>query len=371
MKNSKFILCLPLALCVLASCGKAESVSQEEADMAKVLASAMQKGQEAYNGLAFETRFAQKFHIAYRSENENVLSTYSRDYDAEGSITMAYTLSLGEGESFNLGALYNQGSAYFSGAQKEISKINHIVTPKAGSNEPVRSLKEDYSYHHLFGIQFDGDTLLAKANDTLGDRIDESANRSDTFLGRIDKDAVDGYGSEALEASLGKILYLSTWSEVSSCRNAMTTYFKNLSLNSLDEASSFIRGNSVSFARENGSMKATFSLKCSDVFRYVLSKSINVEKRILCSVAIDEGKAILTQYEYDFKDVYAALLEQEKEGKKAFESTMESFVIRGKKLDMPADQLKLDGTFEEYSAEQASDFMEQVQEHVIPHPAKR
>ena len=67
--------------------------------MAKALASAMKKGQEAYNGVAFETRFAQKFHISYQSENENVQTSYSRDYDAEGSITMAYILNLQEGEN--------------------------------------------------------------------------------------------------------------------------------------------------------------------------------------------------------------------------------------------------------------------------------
>ena len=371
MKKSKSLLCLPLALCALFSCGKPSNVSQEEADMAKALASAMKKGQEAYNGVAFETRFAQKFHISYQSENENVQTSYSRDYDAEGSITMAYILNLQEGESFNLGKLYNEGSAYFNGAQKEISNITHHITPKAGSNESSRVLTEDYSYHHFFGIQFDEDELLAKANDTLEDRIDPSANRNDTFLGKITKEAVDGYQTEALEASLGRILYLSTWSEVSSCRNAISMYFKNLPLATLDDATSFIRGNGVSFTREGGSLKATFSLMGSQIFRYVLSSAPSVEKPIRCTVTIDESKALPTQYEYDFKDVYAAMLEQKKESMKYFQSSMDSFVIRGKKLDMPAEELKLEGNFTEYAPEQASDFMTQVQEHVIPRPAKR
>ena len=148
-------------------------------------------------------------------------------------------------------------------------------------------------------------------------------------------------------------------------------YFKSLPLATLDDATSFIRRNGVSFTREGGSLKATFSLKASQIFRYVLSSVPSVDQSIRRTVTIDESEALPTQYEYNFKDVYAAMLEQEKESTKYFHSSMDSFVIRGKELDMPAEELKLEGTFTEYAPEQASDFMTQVQEHVIPRPAKR
>ena len=338
--------------------------------MARALAASIRKGQEAYNGCAYTTNFALEYHASYQTDTEYQTSTVSQDYLAEATLTSGYTLNMENGGTFDLGKLFNRGAAYFEGSQKEISKINHQIQVKNGFNKGDQSFAEDYSYHHLFGIEFNGQELKAKGNDNMQDKINPGNDRAETFSGKISREIVKTYAKEAVESAFKRVVYLETWSNVSAFQGAITSYFKELSLDTIEQASSFVNNNKVKLTKENGLIKAEFELKGSEVLSYIFKKANSINKTIPCSCTIDAQKQIITKYDYDFKGIYEDLLASEKGDKKQYEYSVERFYLRGATNDIPLDQLKLNGDFQEYTKDNSSEFMQGFLDHVIPHVAK-
>ena len=368
----KILCCIPLTLVALASCTKQQpSVSQETIDMARALASSMKKGQEAYNGYVRTSSFALEYRAAYQTDNDNQTSSVSQDYLAEANLTFGYALNPENGDTaFDLGEIYNHGSAYFEGSQREINRVSHQIQVKNGFNKGDQSLTEDYSYHHLFGIEFNHEELKARGTNAMEDRIRPSNDRADSFSGKIDKEIVSGHAKESIESAFKKVIYLDSWSNVSYFQSAIMSFFKDLSLDNPEQVSSFMSKNNVSLSEENGVIHATFELKGSDVLSYISKKANLIQKNIICTCTVNANKQILTAYDYNFKGVYEDLLSLETGDKKQYEFSVDRFYLRGSLSDIPFSQWHLNGNFQEYTAENASEFMQGFIDNVIPHIAQ-
>lgn len=364
MKPRLLHFLLPLSLFALASCAS-PSVSQEEADMAKLLVKALSKSPEAYNGMVFTTSFSERYAISYESETEGRLARFNRDYAADGTLTAGYALQANDA-SFALSDLYQCGSAYFSLTQNETSKLSHQIKGNLGEE---RTLEEDYSYHHLVGIQFDDTNVKALANSNKTNRADNLDNKESLFAGKTDKEDLGMLTDQALQSLFSRLFYLDGWNNVSRFQNGITSYFQGLRLENNEQIASFIAENKVTFAKDNGEISASFLLKGSTLFPHASNKGIHGDKAISCTVTIDEESALLTHYEYDLKDIFTNVLENEKENKKNFESSVEAFQFSGGLAKKNFTEMSLNAQFEDY-ADNGHQFVEAFLERAIPEPAK-
>ena len=365
MKSNKtfaFLSLLAMGMS-LASCGETP-VSKEDLARSRGFVAAMKKGEDAYNGLGFKTSFKQQYGVAYVDENEDSKTDYQYDYSAEGSVTMAYRL--GANATFDFAKCFDEGGFYLVGDQKENAKLTSTSAGKGETPKGDRSFKEDYSFHHIFGIQFDQSDFYAQGNHDLTDRIVPS-NDSDVFQGHIARSSIQGVASKTVKGSIDRILYMNAWQEVSSFRLAMGRYFAGLDLTSDDLAADFYRHHKITFAEENGVLHAEFSLDAGTVFSAIGGKDAGIDARIQGKADIDQANLRVTSYSFDFKDAYVSVLKKRLSGKKTHNLNIETFVLRGELEDFRYEDLHLSGKFVDYSSEQVNEFIEGYEAHVIPH----
>ena len=361
-----FLTSLPLLAPFLLGCGEAKPVD-ENIQMAKTFVAAMQKGNEAYNGLVLQTSFDQQYKIAFEEESEETTTNYSCDYHSYGEMQRGFSLDLKEGVEINVDTLFKEGGAYFEGSQAEIAKISRSVKAKEGFGRTDARRSVDYAYRHGFGIQFDQKEVAAYGINSLQNKLTPANGKETTFHGKIQKSAIEECGSDAVETAISRLLYLDAWKDISDFRTALNGYFATLSFDKDDAVTSFIASHSATFQKEEGNIKVSFSFNAAEVFKALVGHEVGIEARIPATFTVKEDAVRVDAYHYDFKDAYRALVDREKEGKKAFEATIDSFSFHGKLMDAKYSEMKLQGTFTEYTNDQMEEFLTNFEDIVIPH----
>lgn len=357
------LLLFPLLLAALSSCGETQ-VPQEDMAHARAFVLAINKGENAYNGLAFKTSLTQRYEVTYVDDNGDATTGYDYDYVAQGSVTMAYKLD--DGVPFDFAKAFDEGGAYLAGEQEEIVKLTSSTAYKAKSGKDDRSFQEDYSFHHLFGIQFDPIDFYAQGNHHLIDRMTPTNDASGTFQGHMARRSMEGVASSTIRNSIDRILYMNVWTEVSSFRKAMNDYFASLNLSSDVAASDFVRRHKIAFSKQNGLLHAELSFDAAAAFSAIGDKNADIDARIAGKVDIDESNGRIHGYSFDFKDAYAAMLSKQLSKKKTHTQNVEAFILRGELLDFRYEDMHLSGNFVDYSSDQLSEFVDQYRAHVIP-----
>lgn len=347
----------------LSSCGE-PAVSQEEMAYARAFVSAINKGENAYNGLAFKTSLRQQYDVAYIDDNGNATTNYNYDYSAEGSVIMAYRLDTNA--PFDFAKVFDEGKAYLSGEQQEIAKLTSSTTNKGESAKADRSFKEDYSFTHAFGIQFDRTDFYAQGVHGLTDRIVPANSGYGTFQGHIARSSIEDVASSAIKNSINRILYMNVWTEASSFREAMDDYFAGLDLSSDQAASDFVRRHKIAFSEENGILHTELSFDAGAAFSAMKNKKVDIDARIAGKVDIEKAHGRVREYSFDFKDAYAAMLNKQFSLKKAHTQNVKTFVLHGELLDYRYEDLHLSGEFVDYSSDQVNEFIDEYGTHVIP-----
>lgn len=366
MKHNKtfsFLSLLGLGM-ALASCGGETPVSKQDMARSRGFVAAMKKGEDAYNGLSFKTSFKQRYNVAYVDENEDSKTDYDYDYSAEGSVTMAYRL--GANATFDFAKCFDEGGCYLIGDQKEIAKLTSTSIGKGELVKKDKSFREDYSFHHIFGIQFDQSDFYAQGTHDLTDRIAHVNDSSGAFQGHIARSSIQTVASKAIKGSIDRILYMNAWQEVSSFHLAMNDYFAGLDLSSDTSAATFYRRHKITFAEENGVLRAEFSFDANEIFSAIGGKNAGIDARIQGKVDIDQANLRVTSYSFDFKDAYASVLRKQLSGKKSHNLSIEAFVLKGELEKLRYEDLRLSGDFVDYSSEQMNEFIEGYSAHVIP-----
>ena len=349
----------------ITSCNKEETpVSKEDMDNARAFVLALKQGENAYNGLAFKTSFKQQYDIAYVDENENAKTSYNYDYDAEGSVTMAYRLDANA--MFDFGKCFDEGGCYLTGDQQEIAKLTSTTTAKGEFGKDDRSFQEDYAFHHTFGIQFDPSDFYAQGAHDLTDRIVPDNDGSGSFQGHIARSCIEDVAAKAIKSSIDRILYMNAWQEVTSFRVAMDDYFAGLDLTSDKLASEFNRHHKITFAEHNGILHAEFSFDAGEVFSAIGGKKADINASIQGKVDIDQANHRVTSYSFDFKDAYASMIEKQLSNKQSHSLNIKTFILTGALEDCRYEDLHLSGNFVDYTSEQVDAFIEGYTAHVIP-----
>lgn len=366
MKNKVFFgLSFFLLSGALIGCGGNSGIDAKTIEQVRTFATSMQKDVKDFNGLIYESSFREKYQVAYASEDSETTSAYSLSYHAEGEVQSGYDLNVNSNGKVTPATIFNKGAGYFAGRQQETAKLSHVVTNKA-NQQKTRNTQADYALNHTFGIQFDGNEFYALGKNTLTNRLVAANSTSGEFRGKIAKSALSQYGEAAVETAISRILYLEAWSTISLFKEATIEYFQGLDLSSDDKVKRFVDEKQVKVSETGESIIVNFVLDGGKILKGITSKDAGVSANVPGTAQIDKKTKFVTYSDYDFKDLFVALLQKGNVNMASFQVSVDAYSLKTILTSDSVRTKKLDGTFTSYSEEQRAEFMTQFNEYVIP-----
>ena len=372
MKNKRFLgLSFVLMGSFLAGCGGSSTDASssdkpdETFDQVRTFAASMKKGVSDFNGLVYESSFKEKYQVAYESENDTETTNYSLAYHAEGDVLSGYALNANGQGDVTPALIYNQGTGYFSGSQQETAKISHVVTNKSDQTKN-KNTQADYAMNHMFGVQFNGDELYALGKTTLTNKLNAANSSSGEFKGKIAKKALNQFGELVIETTISRILYLEAWSNISLFKEATIEYFSGLDLSTDAKVKQFVDDKQVKVSETDESIKVNFVLDGGKILDGLTNKETGIAAKVPGTAQINKNTKFVTYSDYDFKDLFLALLQKGNTGKKSYNVSVDSCTLTSVLTSFSASEKKLEGTFTEYTDAQKAEFMTQFKNYVVP-----
>ena len=366
MKNKLFLgLSFFLMGSVLAGCGCGGGIDAKTVEQVRDFAAAMKKGVDDFNGLIYESSFQEKYQVDYESENETEKTNYSLSYHAEGDVQSGYALNIDGDTKATPALIYSEGSGYFAGRQQEVAKLSHVVTNKA-NGQKSKNTQADYALKHQFGIQFGGEDLCAYGKSEVANNLVPSNSASGEFRGKIARSALGELSADIFEATISRVLYLEAWSTISLFKGATVKYFQGLDLSTDDKVKQFVSDKQIKITENETGIQVNFALDGGKILQGMIGKDTGVSASVPATARIDRQSKLVAFSDYNFKDLFLALLQKGNVNMNSYQVSVDSFSLRTVLTADSANQKKLEGTFPVYAEDQKTEFVTKFSECVIP-----
>ena len=363
MKNKVFLgLAFFLVGSALAGCGNS-GTDAKTVEAVRLFAASMQKDTDDFNDLIYQSVFREKYSVAYQSEDNSSSTAYSLSYHAEGDVLSGYSLNADGGVTPTL--IYNRGTGYFAGRQQETVKLSHTVTDK-NTKEKRKNTRADYALSHVFGVQFNGNELYAMGKSNLTNNLNAANSTSGEFAGKIAKSALYQYGEDVIETAISRILYLDAWSNISLFQEATVAYFQSVDLSTDDKVKQFVNEKKIQISETDENYHFSFVLDGGKILSGLTGKDLGISATVAGTALINKKTKFVAYSDYNFKDLFLALLQKGNAGKTSYDVSVDSFSLRTVLTSYSASEKKLEGTFTEYPSEQKAEFMNRFKQYVVP-----
>ena len=347
--------------------GEKSGAKPADTETVRMLLGAISQNISQFSQKGYVVSFTQEYSVTYKNSTDLEDVDFSISYSGEGIASLSYVLDGEVNAEPKLSDLFSSRSAFLTGEQTERIRYFNNEVRKIDGEEIPRTDDTDYGIDHEFTIKIDGDCFYAASESSYFDYKDSANNKTDSFSGKIDKNALKGSVSdEELTKAFSGLLFMEAWGYIDQLKGLANDYLKELDFSNEEAIENFIRDNGIEETEEGTAVYIYFTLRSNDVLSGITGESVDNIADVKGTVKFDKESENVLYFKYDLGDCLLSMLEESGKDMGQFDADVKGFVIEGGFFNESLEDVPLDREFTEYPEDAEYEFINQFLNHIIP-----